>query len=90
MQIKRIHIQGFKSLEDVTFEPETGFGCLVGSNGAGKSNFCDALLFFKSVVLNGFQRTIEEVGYNNIFPIDNNTGGYASFELDIVDVLPSS
>ncbi|CAI3137514.1 Chromosome partition protein Smc [Acinetobacter calcoaceticus] len=90
MQIKRIHIQGFKSLEDVTFEPETGFGCLVGSNGAGKSNFCDALLFFKSIVLNGFQRTIEEVGYNNIFPIDNNTGGYASFELDIVDVLPSS
>lgn len=58
MQIKRIHIQGFKSLEDVIFEPETGFSCLVGSNGAGKSNFCDALLFFKSIILNGVENTL--------------------------------
>lgn len=58
MQIKKIRIQGFKSLEDVTFEPETGFSCLVGSNGAGKSNFCDALLFFQSIILNGVENTL--------------------------------
>lgn len=65
MQIKRIHIQGFKSLEDVIFEPETGFSCLVGSNGAGKSNFCDALLFFKHIILNGIEDTL-----NNFMPVD--------------------
>ena len=51
MKIKKIRILGFKSLEDVVFEPETGFSCLVGSNGAGKSNFCDALMFFKKIIL---------------------------------------
>lgn len=62
MQIKRIRIQGFKSLEDVTFEPEKGFSCLVGSNGAGKSNFCDALLFFKNIILNGVSSAIDVFG----------------------------
>lgn len=58
MRIKQIRIQGFKSLEDVIFEPETGFSCLVGANGAGKSNFCDALLFFKRIILNGVEDTL--------------------------------
>lgn len=58
MRIKQIRIQGFKSLEDVIFEPETGFSCLVGANGAGKSNFCDALLFFKRIILNGVESTL--------------------------------
>ncbi|MFD1439505.1 ATP-binding protein [Acinetobacter sp. ANC 4282] len=62
MEIQSIHIQGFKSLEDVIFEPSTGFSCLVGSNGAGKSNFCDALLFFKNIILNGVSNAIEEFG----------------------------
>lgn len=58
MRVKQIRIRGFKSLEDVIFEPETGFSCLVGANGAGKSNFCDALLFFKRIILNGVEDTL--------------------------------
>ncbi|MDC4617769.1 AAA family ATPase [Acinetobacter baumannii] len=62
MRIQRIHIQGFKSLENVLFEPDKGFSCFVGSNGAGKSNFCDALLFFKNIILNGVSNAIAEIG----------------------------
>ncbi|EEH68256.1 hypothetical protein AhaeINNSZ174_16355 [Acinetobacter haemolyticus] len=62
MELQRICIRGFKSIEDVIFEPKTGFSCLVGSNGAGKSNFCDALIFFKNVVVKGVSSAIQEVG----------------------------
>lgn len=62
MELQRICIRGFKSIEDVIFEPKTGFSCLVGSNGAGKSNFCDALMFFKNVVVKGVSSAIQEIG----------------------------
>ncbi|MCE7532057.1 AAA family ATPase [Acinetobacter nosocomialis] len=62
MELQRISIRGFKSIEDVIFEPKTGFSCLVGSNGAGKSNFCDALMFFKNVVIKGVSSAIQEIG----------------------------
>ncbi|HEY4538162.1 MAG TPA: ATP-binding protein [Erysipelothrix sp.] len=66
MELQHIRIQGFKSIEDVTFEPKTGFSCLVGSNGSGKSNFCDALIFFKNVVVKGVSSAIQEIGEKNL------------------------
>jgi len=36
--IERIHIRGFRSLADVTFEPRPGANVLIGPNGSGKSN----------------------------------------------------
>lgn len=73
MEIQSIHIQGFKSLEDVIFEPNKGFSCLVGSNGAGKSNFCDALLFFKNIILNGVSSAIQEIGDKNLITDNEET-----------------
>lgn len=82
MQIKRIQIQGFKSLENVIFEPETGFSCLVGSNGAGKSNFCDALLFFKSVICDGVKSALDRFGDTNLI-LNFNVGQIITFNLDL-------
>lgn len=82
MQIKRIRIQGFKSLEDVTFEPETGFSCLVGSNGAGKSNFCDALLFFKNIILNGVSSAVDTFGDLSLI-LNTSTQSLISLEMEI-------
>lgn len=83
MQIKKIQIQGFKSLENVIFEPETGFSCLVGSNGAGKSNFCDALNFFKKVVTHGVDAAIEQFGDKDL--ILSNQGIFISYDLRFID-----
>jgi predicted ATPase len=79
MEIQRIHIQGFKSLEDVIFEPKNGFSCLVGANGAGKSNFCDALLFLKNIVLNGVANAIEAIGDKSLITDKEET----SFSLSV-------
>ncbi|ENU4316631.1 AAA family ATPase [Acinetobacter baumannii] len=79
MRIQRIHIQGFKSLENVLFEPDKGFSCFVGSNGAGKSNFCDALLFFKNIILNGVSNAIAEIGDKSLITDKEET----SFSLSI-------
>ena len=37
-RIESVHIEGFRSLRDVTLRPSPGVTALVGSNGAGKSN----------------------------------------------------
>lgn len=81
MQIKKIHIQGFKSLKNFVFEPETGFSCLVGSNGAGKSNFCDALLFLKKLVLFGLPEAFDSFGGASIIGNCGNINSSLSFEI---------
>ena len=44
MQIKRIEMQGFKTIADpVCIELNDGITCIVGPNGSGKSNISDAL-----------------------------------------------
>lgn len=46
--LTKLKVKGFKSLEDVTvhFGP---FTCVAGSNGAGKSNLFDAIVFLKDL-----------------------------------------
>lgn len=40
--IRTIHIQGFKSIADQTFELGR-LNCLIGANGVGKSNIIEAI-----------------------------------------------
>lgn len=87
MRIQRIHIQGFKSLENVIFEPNKGFSCFVGSNGAGKSNFCDALLFFKNIILNGVSNAIEEIGDKSLITDKEETSFLLSIKNDDDNVV---
>ena len=54
-----LHVQHFKSLEDVTveFSPIT---ILVGPNGSGKSNIVDALRFMRDAIVHGLDHAISE------------------------------
>ncbi len=48
MKLRRLHIQGFRSIQDITFEVGD-FLCFIGQNNHGKSNIFQALaLFFSS------------------------------------------
>lgn len=57
--LKSLHVQHFKSLEDITveFSPIT---ILVGPNGSGKSNVVDALRFMRDAIVHGLDHAISE------------------------------
>lgn len=59
--LKSLHVQHFKSLEDVTveFSPIT---ILVGPNGSGKSNVVDALRFMRDAIVHGLDHAVSERG----------------------------
>src|SRR5687767_5882789 len=59
--LRRVQIQGYKSLArcDVRLHPLT---ILVGRNGAGKSNFLDALAFLRDVVEFGASEAVTRRG----------------------------
>lgn len=41
--LKHLHLQGYKSIEDLKVELKDGLNVLIGKNGAGKSNFLDCV-----------------------------------------------
>jgi putative ATP-dependent endonuclease of OLD family len=50
MKLRRLHIQGFRSIRSITFEVDD-FLCFIGQNNHGKSNIFQALdLFFSSTI----------------------------------------
>lgn len=55
--ITRVHIKNYRSLEDVSVDlgPLT---VLVGRNGAGKSNFVDAILFMQDSLQSGLEESV--------------------------------
>lgn len=59
--LRRVRIRGYKSIAfcDVTLEPLT---VLVGRNGAGKSNFLDALAFLRDAVDFGASEAVKRHG----------------------------
>lgn len=60
--LESVHIEGFRSLADVTFRPRPGVTVLLGPNGAGKSNI---LHFFRMMTaMLREQRLAEFVGLN--------------------------
>src|SRR5437660_890140 len=98
--IKRVRIQNFRSLVDVTInlDPLT---VLIGRSGTGKSNFVDAIRFLRDSLntrgmnanaLGGLHRVLhvdrqrEPLGYNLLFSI---TGLDEPFEYNL-QVNPSS
>src|SRR5438046_431895 len=59
--LRRVRIRGYKSIAfcDVALEPLT---ILVGRNGAGKSNFLDALAFLRDVMALGVTEAVNRRG----------------------------
>ena len=67
MKINKIKISGFKSIADVELNDLTPFSVFAGANGAGKSNFFDALKFLSTVVTFGATQALRQFnGYDNI------------------------
>jgi predicted ATPase len=41
--LNKVHLKGFKSIEDVTIDFQKGLNILIGKNGSGKSNFMEVI-----------------------------------------------
>lgn len=65
--ICRLKIENFKSIDSLEVEGLAPFSVFVGANGAGKSNFFDALDFVGCFVRGGFEIALREHGgFENI------------------------
>ena len=65
-QLSKIRIYGFKSIK----ECDINFGkinVLIGSNGAGKSNFISAFALLQNVLVKNLQVTVGQTGINSLF-----------------------
>jgi len=59
--IKKLTIEGFKSIRELDFEPR-GLNVLIGANGAGKSNFVSFFDLLRQLVNQKLQPTINTTG----------------------------
>lgn len=48
MQIRRLHIEGFRGIEDLTWHPGPGVNCLIGSGDLGKTTILEAITLLLS------------------------------------------
>jgi len=65
-KLDRIRIKNFKSIKELDFELKS-LNILIGENGAGKSNFIDALDFLKNIINRNLQNyTAAHGGADNI------------------------
>ena len=62
MKINYLKINGFKSIRNVKLKDVSPFIVLAGANGAGKSNFVDALVFLSKVIDMGVSKAVSEFG----------------------------
>ncbi|QXI31149.1 AAA family ATPase [Pseudomonas vanderleydeniana] len=62
MNIKKLHIKGFKSLADFQLKDVSPFLVFAGANGSGKSNIADALSFMGAVVKFGASQARTQFG----------------------------
>jgi predicted ATPase len=60
-QLKKIHIQGYKSLKDVEIEL-SNLNVLIGANGSGKSNFISLFKFLRQLVEQRLQNSVRRLG----------------------------
>lgn len=79
-QLSRITIKGFKSIKscDVSFEK---INVLIGSNGAGKSNFISAFSFLHSVLSGNLQISAAQIGINSLLYNGRKVTEEISFEV---------
>ena len=86
MNIKKIHLKGYKSAADILLEDVSPFAVFAGANGAGKSNLADGLAFFGQIVKSGVKQAVSKAGgFKQIhcFRLGNKARTTASLELKI-------
>ncbi|MCK5741527.1 MAG: AAA family ATPase [Chlorobi bacterium] len=84
MSIKRIFISGFKSIESIELTDVSDFTAFAGANGAGKSNFFDALCFVSMIIKIGAVDAIRKYGgYSQIHCLKKRGTGARTFRFSI-------
>lgn len=62
MNIKKLHIENYKSLKTVDVELNEGVNIFIGKNNSGKSNLIDALLFIPALMESDVNNAISNYG----------------------------
>ena len=65
-QLSRVSIKGYKSIKDCALKLNN-INVLIGSNGAGKSNFISAFTLLQSVLKKELQLYTQQCGVNSLF-----------------------
>lgn len=60
--IKRLEVDGFKSLKDFSIEFTGGLNVIIGPNGVGKTNICQAISLLASIPNNNLFETFSQFG----------------------------
>jgi predicted ATPase len=83
LRLTRLHVQNFKSLRDITIQPNRILTILIGPNSAGKSNILDALKFVSQVTRSTQQEYIENRGGPRAIVFAGNPNGQILIELEL-------
>ena len=79
-QLSKIKIKGYKSIKECDID----FGkinVLIGSNGAGKSNFISAFALLQNILVRNLQVTVAQSGINSLFYKGRKTTEEIAFEV---------
>ena len=79
-QISRIHIAGYKTIKNCDLELNR-INVLIGSNGAGKSNFISAFSLLQNVLSKNLQVSASQSGINSLFYNGRKTTEEIAFEV---------
>lgn len=91
MNIKKIKITNFKSIDSLTLENLMNFSVFAGANGSGKTNIFQSLEFVSSIMRQGLSSTLRKFGgYHNVHSHKRRSQNAKTFtfeiELDISDI----
>lgn len=79
-QLSKIRIRGFKSIKECEVK-FSKINVLIGSNGAGKSNFISAFALLQNILLKNLQLTAAQSGINSLFFNGRKTTEEIEFEV---------
>ena len=65
-QLSKIKISGYKSIKSCEIDFKK-INVLIGSNGAGKSNFISAFSLLQNVLIRNLQVSVAQSGINSLF-----------------------
>lgn len=85
MKLKKLHLQGFKSIASMHLDEMPAFSVFAGANGSGKSNFVDGLAFFGALVKRGaIQALREHGGYSHVHCFKHRKSKARTASLDLI------
>lgn len=83
MRLKSFRVQHYKSIDDVTLDIAPDVTVIVGPNGVGKSNFVDAMRFFRETAILGITNALSKrEGIAKLLPLG--LGNKSRMHLDSV------